>query len=33
MDCGLRYDRRLTEDEMVERAILDIRSANKWDAK
>lgn len=33
MDCGLRYDRRLTEDEMVERAILDIRSANKMGCK
>ncbi len=33
MDCGLRYDRRLTEDEMVERAIMDIRSANKMGCK
>ena len=32
MDCGLRYDRLPTEDEMVERAILDIRSANKCKA-
>ncbi len=33
MDCGLRYDRCLTEDEMVERAITDIRSANKMGCK
>lgn len=33
MDCGMRPDRRLTEDEMVERAIMDIRSANKMGCK
>ena len=29
MDRGMRKDRNLTEDEMLERAIIDVRSANK----
>lgn len=29
MDRGMRADRNLTEDEMLQRAIIDVRSANK----
>lgn len=29
MDRGMRHDRNLTEDEMLERAIIDVKSANK----
>ncbi|MBD5462918.1 MAG: TIM barrel protein [Lachnospiraceae bacterium] len=33
MDRGLRIDRHLTEDEMLQRAITDVKSANKMGCK
>ena len=31
MDCGLRGDRRLNDDEMLDMAIRDLKNAHKWD--
>lgn len=33
MDCGMRGDRNLTEDEMLQMAINDVKSANKMGCK
>lgn len=33
MDCGLRGDRRLNDDEMLDMAIRDLKNAHKWGVK